>query len=63
MLSILLDNLKVDVFKTIFDRCLGAKSVALRVAEGARREGFMGGPAKSAIQIDRDEGAGFFGLW
>ena len=64
MLSILFDNLKVDVFKIISDHCLGGKSVALRVTEGARREGFMGGPAKSAIQLDRDEGAGvFFGLW
>ena len=54
LLSILLDNLKVDVFKIIFDHCLGGKSVALRVAEGARQEGFMGGPAKAAIQIDRD---------
>ena len=59
-LSILLDNLKFDVFKIIFDHFLGGKSVALRVAEGARREGFIGGPTKAAIQIDRDEGEGVF---
>ena len=38
--------------------------MALRVTESAQREGFMGGPAKSAIRLDRDEGAGVFvGLW
>ena len=36
--------------------------MALRVTEGARREGFMGDPAKSAIKLDRDEGAGVFSV-
>ena len=63
VLSILLYNLNVDVFKIIFYHCLGGKSVALRVVESARREGFMGGPAKSAIQIDRYEGEGVFSVY
>ena len=55
---ILIENVDIDVLKVVYVGGLDGKRESLGVAEGAGKEGFMGGTYEPTINIEGSEGEG-----
>ena len=50
------ENVDIDIFEVVFASGLDGEIANLRVTEGARGEGFVGGTKESTINPDKNEG-------